>query len=200
MNIAVLGGTFAPPTVAHVALLRAGMDFTGAECGVWVPSSVSYMKKWRPESIPEAWFIDGVHRAGMISAICAAEGDMRLYAREMAAENNAYTFDTLCALEQEYGGKVAFIMGADLLRSLDDWYRADELIERFRVVVAARNGEKLSARRGIEIMPFPDAYRDISATQVRALIADRKPDEARAFLHPAVFEYICKHRTVPARA
>jgi nicotinate (nicotinamide) nucleotide adenylyltransferase len=198
MDVAVLGGTFAPPTIAHLALLRAGMDFTGAQCGVWVPSSVSYMRKWRPESMPDAWFIDADHRAGMLRALCAAESDMRLYEGEMASAEGAYTFDTLCALKREYGGRVAFIMGADLVPSLPGWHRADELVRRFRIVAAARGDEKLPARSGIEVMPFPDAYRDVSATQVRALIRAGRMDEARRYLHPAVFDYIQKNKKGPA--
>lgn len=199
MDVAVLGGTFAPPTAAHLALLRAGMAFTGARRGIWVPSSVSYMKKWRPESMPDAWFIDARHRAGMLAALCAAEGDMDLYPGEMTAEGDTYTFDTLCALEKQYGGKVAFIMGSDLVPSLPGWHRADELVKRFRIVAASRGGERL-AGSGIEVMPFPDAYRNVSATRVRALILAGRMEEARESLHPAVCDYILKNRKMPADA
>lgn len=195
MDIAVLGGTFAPPTVAHLALLRAGMAFTGAKAGVWVPSSLSYMKRWRPESMPENWFLEAEHRAGMLRALCAAEGDMRLYEGEMTAEGDAYTFDTLCALERECGGRVAFVMGADLVPSLPGWHRADELVRRFRVVTAARGDEELTGTMdGIEVMPFPEAYRDVSATRVRELIREGRMNEVRASLHPAVFEYIVRNK------
>jgi nicotinate (nicotinamide) nucleotide adenylyltransferase len=192
MDIAVLGGTFAPPTTAHLALLRAGMAFTGAKLGVWVPSSFSYLKKWRPESMPEAWFLDARHRLGMLRALCAAENDLALYPDEMEAER-AYTFDTLCALERAYGGKVAFIMGADLVASLPGWYQAEALVRRFRMVAAARGGETPHGP-GIEVMPFPEAYRDVRATRVRALIQAGRMDEARKFLHPAVFAYIKDNR------
>ena len=199
MDVAVLGGTFAPPTRAHLALLRAGMAFTGASRGVWVPSSVSYMRKWRPESMPDAWFVDTKHRAGMLAALCAAEGDMDLYPDEMTAPGATYTFDTLCALEKKYGGRVAFIMGSDLVPSLPGWHRAEELVKRFRIVAAARGEERLEGS-GVEVMSFPDAYRDLSATHVRALILAEKADEARGYLHPAVYDYILNHREVPADA
>ncbi len=199
MDVAVLGGTFAPPTLAHLALLRAGMAFTGAGMGVWVPSSVSYMKKWRPESMPDRWFIDARHRAGMLIALCAAEGDMALYPCEMEATGSAYTFDTLCTLEKKYGGRVSFVMGADLVPSLPGWHRADELLRRFRFVAASRgDGELTGGSAGIDVMPFPDTYRDVSATAVRALLLAGKADEARRYLHPAVYAYIVEHREKPA--
>ncbi len=198
MDVAVLGGTFAPPTVAHLALLRAGMAFTGAGCGIWVPSSLSYMQKWRPEHMPDAWFVDNDHRAGMLRALCAAERDMQFYPNEMQKSRNAYTFDTLCALEEQYGGRVAFIMGADLIDSLSGWHRADELIARFRIIAASRGDEKLTGQRGVEVMPFPQAYRDVSATEVRSLIRNGRMDAAREYLPPAVFQYILTHRNKPA--
>jgi nicotinate (nicotinamide) nucleotide adenylyltransferase len=200
MDVAVLGGTFAPPTLAHLALLRAGMAFTGARMGVWVPSSASYMRKWRLESMPDAWFIDAGNRAGMLLALCAAEGDMALYPDEMAAAGDTYTFDTLCALEKKYGGRVAFIMGSDLVPSLPGWYRAEELTRRFRIVAASRGDDALMGAAGVEVMPFSAAYRDVSATAVRALILAGKADEARGYLHPAVYDYILNHREVPADA
>lgn len=201
MDVAVLGGTFAPPTLAHLALLRAGMAFTGARTGVWVPSSVSYMKRWRPESMPDAWFIDARNRTGMLRALCAAEGDMALYSGEIETAGDTYTFDTLCALEEKYGGRVSFVMGADLVPSLPGWHRADALLRRFRFVAASRGeGELTGAPAGIEVMPFPEDYRDVSATAVRALILAGKTDEARGYLHPAVYDYIMQNREVPADA
>ena len=121
MDIAVLGGTFAPPTIAHLMLLRAGMRFTGSQIGVWVPSSASYMRAWRPESMPEKWFADDLHREGMLRALCEAERDQRAYFDEMRRRGGAYTFDTLCALEAEYGGRVTFLMGSDLISTLPGW-------------------------------------------------------------------------------
>lgn len=198
MDVAVLGGTFAPPTVAHVALLRAGMEFTGAKLGIWVPSSVSYMKKWRPESMPEKWFLNAENRAGMLAALCAAEGDMHLYTGEMTAEGETFTFDTLCALERVYKGTVSFVMGADLVASLPKWHRADELIRRFRIVAAARGDAQPARECGISVMPFPETYRDVSATEVRALIRSGRMREVRDCLHPAVYDYILENRERPA--
>ncbi|MGI6239728.1 MAG: nicotinate-nicotinamide nucleotide adenylyltransferase [Christensenellales bacterium] len=196
MDIAVLGGTFAPPTMAHVRLLRAGMEFTGAQIGVWAPSSVSYMRRWRAGRMPDRWFSDDARRAEMLRALCAAEGDMRLYADEMAKRDGAYTYDTLYALEQLYGGAVYFVMGSDLLPSLPGWHRARELIARFPIVVASRGEGEASeaiARAGlpgVREMPFPDVYRERSATQVREMIRAGRLAETKPLLHPAVYRYI----------
>lgn len=199
MDVAVLGGTFAPPTVAHLALLRAGMEFCGADLGVWVPSAASYMRKWRPGSIPAKWFVDDAHREGMLRALCEAEPDQRADFGEMHRPGDAYTFDTLCALEAEYGGRATFLMGSDLIPTLPGWHRSKELLARFPIVAVSRGeGEagEAAARAGlsgIRVMPFPEQYRAVSATEARALLLAGEWEKARELLHPAVYRYIEDH-------
>ena len=43
-SIVVLGGSFNPPTLAHLKILRAAMERVHAEHGYFVPVSFPYLK------------------------------------------------------------------------------------------------------------------------------------------------------------
>lgn len=36
MKIVVMGGSFNPPTVAHIKMMRSALDQLGAEKGFWI--------------------------------------------------------------------------------------------------------------------------------------------------------------------
>ena len=43
-QIIVLGGSFNPPTIAHLRLLLGAVNALGADKGIFVPSSQGYVK------------------------------------------------------------------------------------------------------------------------------------------------------------
>lgn len=44
-KIVVLGGSFNPPTTAHLALMKAAVDAAGAQLGLFVPTPFWYVEK-----------------------------------------------------------------------------------------------------------------------------------------------------------
>lgn len=44
-RIVVLGGSFNPPTIAHLRLMEAAMEAVGAEKGIFVPVGEAYLKR-----------------------------------------------------------------------------------------------------------------------------------------------------------
>lgn len=44
-RIVVMGGSFNPPTLAHLRLMLAAVEAVGAEKGLFVPSNHEYVRK-----------------------------------------------------------------------------------------------------------------------------------------------------------
>ena len=44
-RVVVMGGSFNPPTLAHLRLMRAAVDALGAEKGIFVPSNHAYVER-----------------------------------------------------------------------------------------------------------------------------------------------------------
>ena len=76
MKIVVMGGSFNPPTIAHLKMMRSALDQLGAEKGFFVPTAdKSLRRKMRRAGFPEEVLSEET-RMEMLSAM--AEEDSRL--------------------------------------------------------------------------------------------------------------------------
>lgn len=203
MNAVALGGTFAPPTLAHYHLMREAMAMSKADMGVWIPSSMSYMHIWRPDDLPEAKYLQPEHRLGMLEAMIGDNERMEICTREIYKSAHTYTYDTLRSLKPQFD-KVFFAIGTDNLMLIEKWHKPDALISEFPLLVAARReddvraiieGSEFLSRHAdnIRIVDMEPSFRYDSATLARSMIAEGRLNEARALLHPKVLDYIVEH-------
>ena len=123
---------------------------------------------------------------------------------ESARAGPSYTVATLAAMAAE--APLVWLLGDDALASVDTWHRADELATLCHLVVFARSApgaprpapppgfhhvacaSELGRQRCGGIHYLSAAMADISATEVRARIADQA--DASALLSPQVWAYI----------
>ena len=93
--VVVMGGSFNPPTLAHLKLMRAALDEIGARKGIFVPSSHEYVSKKMAKSATKDAVIPEELRFLMLSAM--AEDDPRLCVDDLEYHRTekAYTFETL---------------------------------------------------------------------------------------------------------
>ena len=76
MRIIVMGGTFNPPTIAHLKMMQSALDQLGAEKGFFVPTAdKSLRRKMRKAGFPEEVLSEEI-RTAMLTAM--AEEDPRL--------------------------------------------------------------------------------------------------------------------------
>lgn len=215
--VGILGGTFDPVHLAHLALARAGLDRLGLAGVRWIPAGQPWHRD-APGASPD-------ERVAMVRAAIADEPRFVLDASEAEAGAPGYTVDTLARLRHELGPDcpLVLLMGADAFRGLASWHRWRELFDLAHVAVATRPGFPLdeiappldaefAARRrppadsGLafrrpagadfsrpagEILLFELVAGTVSATEVRALLAAGATDERLRELLPApVLDYI----------
>ena len=75
-NIVVMGGSFNPPTIAHLKLIQAAMDGMKAERGYLVPVSFAYLKRKMVRAGCGNLCIPTENRLQMLRAMAAE--DMRI--------------------------------------------------------------------------------------------------------------------------
>jgi nicotinate-nucleotide adenylyltransferase len=172
-RIGILGGTFNPPHVGHVACARAAAEQLGLD-GVWLMPVAEPPHK-RAEQDPGA-----EHRL----ALCrlAADEDERLSASAFEIERGgpSYTVDTLAALRADRpDDEFVFVAGGDMAMSLPDWREPARVLELATFAVAEREAirrEQIVAALG----PLPGADRivffdmprvDVSSSLVRERVA-----------------------------
>jgi nicotinate-nucleotide adenylyltransferase len=219
--LGILGGTFDPVHLAHLALARAALDRLGLAQVRWIPAGQPPHRA-TPLSASE-------HRLAMVKAALADEERFTLDAGEVASAAPSYTVHTLERLRREVGPSrsLVLLMGADAFRGLSTWHRWQDIFALAHIAVASRpgfplddlppplaeryrqsrlhaGGDPAQCRRATAdftaapaggIFPFELVAGTVSATEVRALIAADAPDERlRALLPAPVLDYIRQHQ------
>jgi nicotinate-nucleotide adenylyltransferase len=210
--VAVLGGSFDPPHLGHVALAARFIELLQPDELRIVPAGNPWQKQGLQTSAAD--------RVAMARA--AFENitvPLVIDEQEIRRSGPSYTVDTLRALREELGKQtsIAFLMGADQLQRLHTWHAWRELFDHAHLCAAARPGFVLQAQADDAAQELasriatPEQIRttpsgrsllaadlavDIAATELRAVLQCGERDEAllRSQLAPAVLDYIEQHQ------
>jgi nicotinate-nucleotide adenylyltransferase len=203
-RIGILGGTFDPIHVGHLALARAARDALPLDEVALLPTGQSWQKTGVRASAAD--------RAEMARLAIAREPGLRVDDRETRRAGPSYTVDTLEELRDEYGPDVALVLllGSDQLMNLPTWHRWRELLrfahvactQRERVslatlppeleeLVARRGGQRLADAAAGSIAFFQMPPVPVSATALRTRLA--AGDRPAELVPPAVLDYIDSH-------
>ncbi len=170
LRIGVFGGTFDPPHVGHLVTAINVGHAVGLDLVILMVSNVPWQKVGTRRITP------ALDRLAMVRA---AVGDVpRLVAgdHEIRAGGDSYTADTIETLAAEYPGAELFvILGDDAAAGIRTWSRADEVIERARLVVVDRPGEPVTLDPDIDWVRVEVPRLEVSSTDLRARCVDGRP-------------------------
>ncbi|MEL3912802.1 nicotinate (nicotinamide) nucleotide adenylyltransferase [Treponema pedis] len=204
MKLAVLGGSFNPVHLGHIALASSVIKELGYDKIAVVPAYISPFKRRQAlykKDLAGALRPSVKDRIKMIEL--AIEGNFKFYCEkyEIDKEGVSYTIDTIDYLYKKFSvpneisdkpltGKIGLIIGDDLARSFALWKDSDKIIEKTDVIVGRRGVN------GVLSFDFPftelkNPILPISSTQIRKAISEEK--DFKAFVPPAVYEYIREH-------
>ena len=134
MNI-VYCGSFNPITMAHLLMAQTTLNLLKADRIIFVPASSLYSK---------AGLIDDEERVKIINL--AIEDNDRFVCSDIeiqyARENKRQlkTLETLNLLKKEYDD-LALLIGMDNYHTLEEWYKVEELVKNYKIIVYPRVGE-----------------------------------------------------------
>jgi nicotinate-nucleotide adenylyltransferase len=188
MRVVVLGGSFDPVHLGHLRLAAEARAKLGADRVLLVPAAAQPLKAAR-RLAPAA------DRLAMLRLAAAPHPWLEVSEIELDRPGPSYTVDTLRALRADLGAlaEIFFVAGADVLRELDRWYRADEIFRLARFVVATRPGHGLEVPPALagRVTPLEIEALPVSATEVRARLASGSG--ADDLLPAPVAAYIREH-------
>jgi len=200
-RIGILGGTFDPIHVGHLALGRAARDALRLDEVRLMPTGRSWQK--------EAAGADARQRLEMVRLAIAGEAGLVADPRETERSGATYTVDTLAEMRAELGAEVALVllMGSDQLRNLATWHRYRELLdfahigctqrERMSLEALPPEVEVLLSTHGRDALPDTAAGSivffgmppvPVSATALRARLA--RGERPAELVPRAVLDYI----------
>ena len=160
----IYGGAFNPPTLAHVAILRACFEYAETnEADVWVMPSGDRLDKIIPTSRET--------RLHYIDAMIADAGDgvhdVTVYISELERTVSVETIDTVNELQSDFPDRYfRFVFGADSTETMPSWKGGRQLLEELPMLVVEREGSRVNPMARYATRLFVQAPA-VSSTQVR---------------------------------
>ena len=181
--IVVMGGSFNPPTMAHLRLLEQAVAFTGARLGIFVPVSHAYLTRKMKRMGGRQLILSELQRYRMLCAMCADHPQLTVSPVEFGTFR-ARTRETMAQLMEQYPqDEFFFFIGADKLDMVAGWFRNPEYIPSFRLLVVPRDGMDAQGFIASDprtagypdhfvLMPASEANENVSSTSVRQRVEE----------------------------
>ena len=135
-KIGILGGTFDPIHNGHLALGKQAYEQFGLD-EIW------FMLSGHPPHKKGRLVTEGKEREDMVKLAIASVPYFVYSDFELKREGNTYTAQTLTLLKEAYPQhEFYFIIGADSLYEIEQWYHPELVIKQAVLLAAARPYEK----------------------------------------------------------
>jgi nicotinate-nucleotide adenylyltransferase len=191
-SVGVLGGTFDPIHIGHLALAEEAREALGLERILFVPAAMPPHKLDQEVTHAE-------HRRTMVELAISGNPAFELSTIELERVGPSYTVDTLEELARE-APAITLILSAESYHGLPGWDRPRRLLELARVAVAPRAGYQLPPRTWLEeqfpglvdrvvFLDGPNLW--VSASAIRARVAAGR--SVRYLVPSDVVGYIAEH-------
>ncbi|MBR7025327.1 MAG: nicotinate-nucleotide adenylyltransferase [Selenomonadaceae bacterium] len=194
MKIGIMGGTFDPIHLGHLATAEAVRESFSLDEILFIPAARPPHKLGRPVT-------DEKHRLAMTILATRSNKFFKVSDMELKRTGLSYTLDTMNELYKTFGDatELFFIIGADSLADLFKWHAAKELVEKCHFIATTRQGVDVNfsavenffgaaAKEHIHRVTTPGL--EISSTDLREKI--RCGRSIKYLVPEAVEEYILK--------
>ena len=132
MKVAVLGGSFNPVHIGHLALADEICVSLGYDKVLFVPV-FSPPHKTMNEALPPE------KRTEMVELACQDDPRFKMEPCEIQRGGVSYTYDTICFIEEKYKPeKIGLVIGRDLFSTFHLWKNAALLAKKCELILAER--------------------------------------------------------------
>ncbi len=179
MHLGVFGGSFNPLHLGHIQIALAAQQEAGL-------SRMLLMVSGDPPHKDIAAGVSAQERLEMTKLAEEEYPSLVASDLELRRPGKSYTVDTVEQLKAENpGAEVYWLIGADMLLSLDTWYDPARLMATTRFLVAGRpdnpgveeTAQRLRKQYGADITVLHAMGPDISSSDIRARVAAGLPIE-----------------------
>lgn len=184
-RLGILGGTFDPPHIGHLALAFDALEQLPLDRVLLIPAARQPLKANAAMSAP-------AHRLAMTRLL--AELDPRLVADPVEVDRAglSFTIDTVRALRIAHpNAQFTLVMGEDTAATLPQWREPEALAQLVNVAIAVRGEAAGAAPAGFDAQWLRARRIDLSATELRDRV--RAGRSIRGFVPDEVASYIAAH-------
>lgn len=131
--IGIMGGTFNPIHLGHIAIARAAYE-------QFHLNEIWFMPNHIPAYKSNQALVSGEKRLAMIRLAIQDYPFFKASDFELNREGKTYTYETLELLTQQFPHhEFYFIMGADSLSYFENWMHPEIIVKNAKILAAARN-------------------------------------------------------------
>lgn len=194
-RLGVMGGTFDPIHIGHLACAEQAREAFGLDAVIFMPAGDPWMKRERDVA-------DAQDRLAMVRLAVRDNPCFDVSRLEVDRPGRTYTVDTLRTLRDHYPDNVDmfFISGADAMFRILEWRDADEVGRLAHLVALTRPGYEISdARRRymrthasiLHLWQLDVTALSVSSTDLREKV--RAGKSIRYLVPQVVADYIQEH-------
>jgi nicotinate-nucleotide adenylyltransferase len=195
MNIGVMGGTFDPVHLGHLAVAEEARNQINLAEVIFVPAGNPYFKEGTAVS-------SSLQRVNMLELAIKDKPYFKISLIEIERDGPSYAVDTISSLKEFLSkeDEIFFILGWDSLLNLHLWHQPEHLMGLCRFVAAPRPGYPRPDTQTLEkdlpgiskrtvVMDKP--LINISSTQIRERV--KASQSISKMVPPEVEKYIKEH-------
>ena len=193
--IALFGGTFNPIHNGHIQIINETSKLKFIDKVLVIPDNL-------PPHKDVGIFADNHHRVNMCRLAIKGIDKVQIDESELLRGGKSYTYDTLRSFKQKYpNDKLYFVCGGDMLVTLHQWYKAEDLFKLCSFIAFGRNGtdsnlffESVEAlkKAGADIIYVDTEITAVSSTELRHQIINGKLDST--YLPQSIVDYIIDNK------
>jgi nicotinate-nucleotide adenylyltransferase len=208
MRTGILGGTFNPIHLAHLAIAEEARRICQLDRVIFLPAA-------DPPHKPIVGAVTFAQRLAMVEAALAGRPEFSVSSLEAQREGKSYSVETLELLHRSFPeDSFYFIIGLDSFRDLPSWKAYEKLFTLAHLIVAARPGiyvdpeqllpiairqefcysaksKNLRHSSGNQVFFLEQTRLDISSTEIRRRIAAQQTIDH--LVPTPVADYIRRH-------
>lgn len=182
----IFSGSFNPIHIGHLALANYLCEFEGLD-EVWFLVTPHNPLKEKADLWPDEF------RLKLVRAAIEDYPKFKASDFEFTLPQPSYTINTLNALSRHYPDrKFHLIIGSDNWLTFNRWYKADEILANYPLIIYPRPGYSVDfdsrANLPTNVVLSQAPVFDISSTFIRGSL--KSGHDIRYFLHPSVYRII----------
>ena len=193
-RLGVMGGTFDPIHMGHLACAEQARVAFGLDAVIFMPAGMPVFKM-------DKRVTDGQTRLDMCHLATASNPHFGVSALEVERAGKTYTVDTLCQMRAFYPDNVElyFITGADAVLSICKWRDSRMVAKLAHIIAVARPGAPISDElkaemadeSGFDIQYLEAPALSISSSMLRRFV--RTGNSIRYLVTFSVYDFIKRH-------
>ncbi|MDN4495306.1 nicotinate-nucleotide adenylyltransferase [Ureibacillus aquaedulcis] len=158
-RVGILGGTFNPPHIGHLIMANEVFHALSLDEVRFMPNAIAPHKRLVDDASTE-------NRLRMVEIATGPYDQFKIESIELALGGVSYTYHTMLELKKrEPDVQFYFIIGGDMIDSLHNWYKIEELIKLVQFVGLKRPGSQSSTTYDVKMVEAPEV--DLSSTFIR---------------------------------